>query len=228
MKPFPQQHVFGCSPFSFCVILIFPFPLLVCRFHQHHHHHLAITKQTSCEPLLETNTTNPTLLKPTIQPNNSLLLQILQSEPSAPPQDVRCFSPSSTNILVSWRPPPTELQNGIITKYAVQYTAIEGDDTTTRQISDIPSQNSQYLLENLEKWTEYRVTVSAHTDVGAGPESLPQVVRTEEDGMFSKATVPVAMIVHLLTCPPFSDTNSVSLAQQSLDRKSTRLNSSHL
>ena len=119
-------------------------------------------------------------------------------------------------MLVSWRPPPTELQNGIITKYAVQYTAIEGDETTNRQISDIPSQNSQYLLENLEKWTEYRVTVSAHTDVGAGPESLPQVVRTEEDGMFSKATVPVAMIVHLLTCPPFSDTNSVSLAQQSL------------
>ncbi|XP_067118016.1 receptor-type tyrosine-protein phosphatase delta-like [Osmerus mordax] len=112
---------------------------------------------------------------------NDISAETPQTQPSAPPQDVRCFSPSSTNILVSWRPPPTEFQNGIITKYAVQYTAIEGDDTTTRQISDITSQNSQYLLENLEKWTEYRVTVSAHTDVGAGPESLPQVVRTEED-----------------------------------------------
>ncbi|CAG02291.1 unnamed protein product, partial [Tetraodon nigroviridis] len=39
----------------------------------------------------------------------------------------------------------------------------------------------QYLLENLDKFTEYRVSVTAHTDVGAGPESPPQLVRTEED-----------------------------------------------
>lgn len=78
-----------------------------------------------------------------------------------------------------------ELQNGIITQYTIQYTAAEGEDTTTRQISNIPPESSQYLLENLEKWTEYHVTVTAHTDVGAGPESLPQLIRTEEDGMCS-------------------------------------------
>lgn len=97
---------------------------------------------------------------------------------------MKCSSPSSTYILVSWRPPPTELQNGIITKYAIQYAATEGEDTTIRQISDIPPEISQYLLGNMEKWTEYRVTVTAHTDVGEGPESLPQLIRTEEDGMF--------------------------------------------
>lgn len=108
-----------------------------------------------------------------------------QPEPSGPPQEVKCYSPSSTNILVSWRPPPVELQNGIITQYAIQYAATEGEDATTRQIVNIPPESTQYLLENLEKWTEYRVTVTAHTDVGAGPESLPQVIRTEEDGMCS-------------------------------------------
>lgn len=108
-----------------------------------------------------------------------------QPEPSGPPQEVTCASPSSTNILVSWRPPPVELQNGIITQYTVHYAATEGEDTTTRQIVNIPPESTQYLLENLEKWTEYRVTVTAHTDVGAGPESLPQVIRTEEDGMCS-------------------------------------------
>lgn len=106
-----------------------------------------------------------------------------QPEPSGPPEEVKCSSPSSTNILVSWRPPPVELQNGIITQYTIQYTATEGKDTTTRQISSIPPESSQYLLKNLEKWTEYRVTVTAHTDVGAGPESLPELIRTEEDGM---------------------------------------------
>uniref|UniRef100_A0A8C2IE29 Receptor-type tyrosine-protein phosphatase S n=1 Tax=Cyprinus carpio TaxID=7962 RepID=A0A8C2IE29_CYPCA len=48
-------------------------------------------------------------------------------------------------------------------------------------ISDIPPEKFHYLLENLEKWTEYRVTVSAHTEAGEGPESLPQLIRTEED-----------------------------------------------
>ncbi|CDQ85588.1 unnamed protein product, partial [Oncorhynchus mykiss] len=112
---------------------------------------------------------------------NEISAETPQTQPSAPPQDIKCSSPSSTNILVSWRPPPTDLQNGIIVKYAVQYAATEGEDTTTRKISDIPPESSQYLLEHLEKWTEYRVTVTAHTDVGEGPESLPQLIRTEED-----------------------------------------------
>ncbi|MGH0170043.1 UNVERIFIED_CONTAM: hypothetical protein FKN15_058436, partial [Acipenser sinensis] len=104
-----------------------------------------------------------------------------QTQPSAPPQDIKCTSPSSTSILVSWLPPPVELQNGIITKYTIQYAAIEGEDTNPHQISDLSPETSQYLLEELEKWTEYRVTVSAHTDVGPGPESLPQLIRTDED-----------------------------------------------
>ncbi|XP_042566396.1 receptor-type tyrosine-protein phosphatase delta isoform X2 [Clupea harengus] len=112
---------------------------------------------------------------------NEISAETPQTQPSAPPQEVKCSSQGSTNILVSWQPPPTELQNGIITKYAVQYSATEGEDTATRQISDIPPETTQYLLENLEKWTEYRVTVTAHTDVGPGPESLPQLIRTEED-----------------------------------------------
>ncbi|XP_048092014.1 receptor-type tyrosine-protein phosphatase delta [Alosa alosa] len=112
---------------------------------------------------------------------NEISAETPQTQPSAPPQDVKCSSQSSTNILVSWRPPPMELQNGIITKYAIQYGATEGEDLATRQISDIPPESTQYLLENLEKWTEYRVTVTAHTDVGQGPESLPQLIRTEED-----------------------------------------------
>lgn len=78
-----------------------------------------------------------------------------------------------------------ELQNGIITQYTIQYAATEGEDTTARQISSIPPESTQYLLENLDKWTDYRVTVTAHTDVGEGPESLPQLIRTDEDGMCS-------------------------------------------
>uniref|UniRef100_A0A672MWP7 Receptor-type tyrosine-protein phosphatase S n=1 Tax=Sinocyclocheilus grahami TaxID=75366 RepID=A0A672MWP7_SINGR len=121
---------------------------------------------------------------------NEISAETPQTQPSAPPQEVKCTSPSSTSILVSWKPPPVELQNGIMTRYTVQYAATEGDDTSLHQVLDIPPEKYHYLLENLEKWTEYRVTVSAHTEAGEGPESLPQLIRTEEDGMsYAHATV---------------------------------------
>nr|XP_023685314.1 receptor-type tyrosine-protein phosphatase delta-like isoform X7 [Paramormyrops kingsleyae] len=104
-----------------------------------------------------------------------------QTQPSAAPQVVRCSSPSSTSILVSWQPPPAESRNGIITKYTIQYAVAAGEDVAPRQTARAPPESSRFLLENLNKWTEYRVTVSAHTQAGPGPESLPLLIRTEED-----------------------------------------------
>ncbi|XP_041275644.1 receptor-type tyrosine-protein phosphatase delta [Onychostruthus taczanowskii] len=105
----------------------------------------------------------------------------MQSKPSAPPQDISCTSPSSTSILVSWKPPPLEKQNGIITAYSIKYIGIDGEDVKPHEILGISSDSTWYLLEQLEKWTEYRISVTAHTDVGPGPESLAVLIRTDED-----------------------------------------------
>uniref|UniRef100_A0A674KGV2 Receptor-type tyrosine-protein phosphatase S n=1 Tax=Terrapene triunguis TaxID=2587831 RepID=A0A674KGV2_9SAUR len=99
----------------------------------------------------------------------------------SPPQDISCTSPSSTSILVSWQPPPVEKQNGIITEYSIKYIGIDGEDDKPHEILGIASDTTQYLLEQLEKWTEYRISVTAHTDVGPGPESLSVLIRTDED-----------------------------------------------
>uniref|UniRef100_A0A4W6GAC4 Receptor-type tyrosine-protein phosphatase delta n=1 Tax=Lates calcarifer TaxID=8187 RepID=A0A4W6GAC4_LATCA len=109
-----------------------------------------------------------------------LFLLILLFFPSAPPQDITCTSPSSTSLLVSWAPPPLEFQNGIITGYSIQYSTTEGNKTSKR-IDGIPPESSPYLLENLEKWTEYGITIRAQTEAGDGPESLQLLIRTEED-----------------------------------------------
>ncbi len=50
-------------------------------------------------------------------------------------------------------------------------------------MSGIGADVTSYVLENLEKWTEYLVWVRAHTDVGSGPESPAARIRTKEDGM---------------------------------------------
>uniref|UniRef100_A0A3Q1KB55 Receptor-type tyrosine-protein phosphatase delta n=1 Tax=Anabas testudineus TaxID=64144 RepID=A0A3Q1KB55_ANATE len=111
---------------------------------------------------------------------NEVSIDTPQTLPSAPPQDITCTSPSSTSILVSWTPPPLEFQNGIITGYSIQYSNTEGNKTSKR-IDGIPPESSPYLLENLEKWTEYGITIRAQTEAGDGPESLQLLIRTEED-----------------------------------------------
>ncbi|XP_069505437.1 receptor-type tyrosine-protein phosphatase S isoform X3 [Ambystoma mexicanum] len=105
----------------------------------------------------------------------------LQSKPSAPPQDVKCVSTKSTAILVSWRPPPVPSQNGDLSGYSVHYRALDAEDTEPKEVTQISPDTHQVLLESLEKWTDYRITVAAHTEVGSGPESLPIIVRTDED-----------------------------------------------
>ncbi len=52
-----------------------------------------------------------------------------------------------------------------------------------QRISDIPSNCFRYRIEGLKKGTLYSVSVAAHTDTDQGPESLPILIRTEEDGM---------------------------------------------
>ncbi|XP_066048760.1 receptor-type tyrosine-protein phosphatase F isoform X8 [Chamaea fasciata] len=104
-----------------------------------------------------------------------------QSTPSAPPQEVECVSTSSTTIRVSWVPPPAQSRNGVITQYSIAYQAVEGDDNTKHVVDGIGREHSSWEIKDLEKWTEYKVWVRAHTDVGPGPESVPVHVRTDED-----------------------------------------------
>ncbi|XP_053431882.1 receptor-type tyrosine-protein phosphatase F isoform X14 [Nycticebus coucang] len=104
-----------------------------------------------------------------------------QSTPSAPPQKVTCVSAGSTVVRVSWVPPPADSRNGVITQYSVAYEAVDGEDRGRHVVDGISREHSSWDLVGLEKWTEYRVWVRAHTDVGPGPESSPVLVRTDED-----------------------------------------------
>ncbi|XP_041134222.1 receptor-type tyrosine-protein phosphatase F-like isoform X4 [Polyodon spathula] len=104
-----------------------------------------------------------------------------QSTPSAPPQEVHAVSLSSTSIKVSWVAPPAGSRHGAIVQYTVAYQAVNGEDGEKHEVSSISAEATSYVMETLEKWTEYMVWVRAHTDVGPGPESPPVHVRTDED-----------------------------------------------
>lgn len=80
--------------------------------------------------------------------------------------------------------PPAASRHGAIVRYTVSYQALSGEDTERQEVADIGADASSYVLDGLEKWTEYQVWVRAHTDVGPGPESAPVKMRTKEDGRF--------------------------------------------
>lgn len=92
------------------------------------------------------------------------------------------MSTGSTTVRVSWVPPPADSRNGVITQYSVAYEAVDGEDRRRHVVNGISREHSSWDLVGLEKWTEYRVWVRAHTDVGPGPDSSPVLVRTHEDG----------------------------------------------
>lgn len=83
--------------------------------------------------------------------------------------------------MVSWRPPPAESQNGELAGYIVRYAVVGAGAEVSTEHVELPT-SGQILLQRLEKWTMYRVTVAASTSVGPGPESEPLLCRTDEDG----------------------------------------------
>ncbi|XP_016415533.1 receptor-type tyrosine-protein phosphatase delta-like [Sinocyclocheilus rhinocerous] len=111
---------------------------------------------------------------------SEITVQTPQTQSIPPPQEVTCISPSSTSLLLSWAPPLTD-ENGSITGYSIRYVAVEREKDLIQRISDIPSNCFRYRIEGLKKGTLYSVTVAAYTDTGQGPESLPILIRTEED-----------------------------------------------
>lgn len=78
--------------------------------------------------------------------------------------------------------PPTDSHHRKVAGYVLAYQAVQGQGVQRHQVSGINADLTSYVLEDLDKWTEYLVWVRAHTDVGPGPESPAALIRTLEDG----------------------------------------------
>ena len=87
-----------------------------------------------------------------------------------------------------WEPPPVGKRNGDIIYYKIFYvpstvpSTREEQESTMVKIEDV-SNTAEFVIDELKKWTEYRVWMLAGTIVGDGPSSYPVLVRTGEDGM---------------------------------------------
>ena len=93
------------------------------------------------------------------------------------------FHTSSTSILVQWGDVPAADQNGIILSYTVTYKALPGCTPKT-EVFIAPT--TGVTLTDLNEFTNYSITVFTSTVKGAGNDSEPIIVITDED---SKARI---------------------------------------
>ncbi|OWA50313.1 Protein sidekick [Hypsibius exemplaris] len=117
--------------------------------------------------------------------SDSARVKTQEGVPEAAPTDVEITSPTSTSLLVSWRPPDPQLINGINQGYRVELW----NSTSVKPLESVEVPPSPYDLQErqthtfsgLLKFAPYNVTVLCFTGAGNGPRSHPVTVTTLED-----------------------------------------------
>ncbi|XP_051859128.1 tyrosine-protein phosphatase Lar isoform X1 [Drosophila sulfurigaster albostrigata] len=134
-----------------------------------------------------------------------------QYVPGAPPRNITAIANSSTTISLSWLPPPAERSNGRIIYYKVLFVEVGREDD---EASTLTLNMTQIVLDELKRWTEYKIWVLAGTSVGDGPRSHPIIIRTQEDvpgdPQDVKATPLNSTSIHVSWKPPLEkDRNGI-------------------
>uniref|UniRef100_A0A3Q3X5T4 Uncharacterized protein n=1 Tax=Mola mola TaxID=94237 RepID=A0A3Q3X5T4_MOLML len=102
-----------------------------------------------------------------------------EEAPSAPPQQVTVLtvgSQNSTSISISWDPPPSDHQNGIIQEYKIWCL---GNETRFHVNKTVDAAIRSVVVGGLQVGVVYRVEVAASTSAGVGVKSEPQSIIIE-------------------------------------------------
>ena len=111
-------------------------------------------------------------------------LQIFYAVPASHPDNVTAVNISSTAIRVSWDTVPAIDQNGVITRYEVEYNQTTFSEVSMYNTTTVNSTTLMMDLTGLEEYVEYSIRVRAYTSVGAGPYSNVVMETTQEDCMY--------------------------------------------
>uniref|UniRef100_A0AAQ6A5A1 Roundabout, axon guidance receptor, homolog 2 (Drosophila) n=1 Tax=Amphiprion ocellaris TaxID=80972 RepID=A0AAQ6A5A1_AMPOC len=108
--------------------------------------------------------------------SESMTARTMEEAPSAPPEQVTVLTVgnhNSTSISVSWDPPPSDQQNGIIQEYKIWCLA---NDTRFHVNKSVDATIRSVVVGGLQTGVQYRVEVAAGTSAGVGVKSKPQLI----------------------------------------------------
>lgn len=92
-----------------------------------------------------------------------------------PPVSLAVDQVTSGSVSLHWSPPQVQFQNGIITGYLVNLTALG-----TPEIIQVSSITTRIVIQSLRPFITYVCVVAAETGAGIGPFSTAITVQTNE------------------------------------------------
>ena len=94
--------------------------------------------------------------------------------PSEVPGNIQAIAINSTSAELSWKHPPPDTWNGIITGYVIQVMGLHNDDSYDLSLTN----DTKAVLEHLHPYYAYRFSIAAET-VGIGPFSSVNLLLPE-------------------------------------------------
>lgn len=101
--------------------------------------------------------------------------------------DIRAEAKTSTELVVTWEPPPRDTWNGNLLGYHVGYQELDDETNSVAQsyvfksVEVRPHYGGEAILQGLSKYATYSIIVQAYNSRGSGPASDPVTARTLED-----------------------------------------------
>ena len=103
----------------------------------------------------------------------------MSTAPTSPPLNLSPVASTSTSVTLSWAPPPTQYQNGVIMGYTLQvFNSSQG------LLRETNTSSNGSTVDSLCPNTTYLFKVTAMTVFGRGPFSPYATVMTLLSGMW--------------------------------------------
>lgn len=105
------------------------------------------------------------------EPSLVVLVDTLEEVPNGSPMDIRAEARSSTEIVVTWEPPPKDSWNGNLLGYHVGYQVMVGgispnlQSYTSKSVEVRSHFGGEALLQGLKKYTTYSIIVQVSVSV---------------------------------------------------------------
>jgi hypothetical protein len=107
-----------------------------------------------------------------------IIQELPGSEPSGAPDSIQVRVLSSSSVEVHWEPPSFIHHNGIIIGYWVEVTH---GMTPPQSVFNETTDKLTIVVDGLEGFTDYYITITAENSDGRGPSSIPIHFKTLED-----------------------------------------------
>ena len=115
---------------------------------------------------------------PPSYPSNRI--ELPQEPPSGPPLGLVGSARSESEIMIQWKPPAEDNQNGEILGYIVRYR-LYGYIESPWSYRNITKQLQRtYLVTELITWKDYEIQIAAYNNKGVGSYASPIKVKTRE------------------------------------------------